>query len=85
MLLRIFSPVETISLKIRERPLSWHAKCSLPVCVRGSEQKCRLLKLANDRKATEIKCSLESFLHDWNEIFETSFQLLFSHLATWLG
>ena len=27
--------VETISLKIYERPLPWHAKCSLPVLVRG--------------------------------------------------
>ena len=30
----IFSRVETINLKIWERPLSLHAKCSLPVSVR---------------------------------------------------
>lgn len=33
ILLSIFSLVETISLQIWERPLSWHAKCSLPVSV----------------------------------------------------
>jgi len=37
ILLSIFSIGETISLKIRERPLSWRAKCSLPVSVRGSK------------------------------------------------
>ena len=31
----IFSLEETISLKIRERPQSWRAKCSLQVSVRG--------------------------------------------------
>ena len=31
ILLSIFSLVEAISVKIWERPLSWHAKCSLPV------------------------------------------------------
>ena len=40
----LFSLVETISLKIWERPLSlsplsWHAKCSLQISVRGSESK----------------------------------------------
>ena len=29
----LFSLLETISLKIREKPLSWKAKCSLPVSV----------------------------------------------------
>ena len=33
----IFSLVKTISLKIWERPLSWRAKCSLLVAVRGSK------------------------------------------------
>ena len=37
ILLSIFSLVETISLKIWERPLSWHAKCSLPISVRCSK------------------------------------------------
>ena len=37
ILLSVFSLVETISLKIWERPLSWRAKCSLPVAVRGSK------------------------------------------------
>ena len=40
-ILSIFSLAETISLKIWERLLSWHAKCSFPVAVRSS--KCRLL------------------------------------------
>ena len=35
--LSIFSPLEMISLKIWETPLSWHAKCSLPVAVRVSK------------------------------------------------
>ena len=30
-LLSIFSPLQMITLKIWETPLSWHAKCSLPV------------------------------------------------------
>ena len=34
ILLSIFSPLEMISIKIWETPLSWHAKCSLPVAVR---------------------------------------------------
>ena len=33
-LLSIFSPLEMISIKIWEKSLSWHAKCSLPVAVR---------------------------------------------------
>ena len=37
MLLSLFLRVDTISLKIWERPLSWRAKCSLPVAVRGSK------------------------------------------------
>ena len=40
---RIFSPLEMISTKIWETPLSWHVKCSLPVAVRVS--KTRVLKL----------------------------------------
>ena len=35
--LSLFSLVETIRLKIWERPMSWPAKCSLPVAVRGSK------------------------------------------------
>ena len=41
-LLSIFSPLELISTKIWETPLSWHAKFSLPVAVRVS--KTRVLK-----------------------------------------
>ena len=33
----IFSPLEMISIKIWETPLSWRAKCSLPVAVRVSK------------------------------------------------
>ena len=44
-LLSIFSPLQMISIKIWETPLSWHAKCSLPVAVRVS--KTRVLKLPN--------------------------------------
>ena len=50
----IFSPLEMISIKIWETPLSWHAKCSLPVAVRVS--KTRVLKLPIDR------CILTRFL-----------------------
>ena len=41
----IFSPLEMISVKMWETPLSWHAKFSLPVAVRVS--KSRVLKLPN--------------------------------------
>jgi len=34
--LSLFALVETITLKIWERPMLWLAKCSLPVAVRGS-------------------------------------------------
>ena len=44
-LLSIFSPLEMISIKIWEKPLSWHAKFSLPFAVRVS--KTRMLKLPN--------------------------------------
>ena len=42
-LLSIFSPLEMINTKIWETPLSWYAKCSLPVAVRVL--KTRVLKL----------------------------------------
>ena len=35
--LSLFALVETITLKIWGRPMSWPAKCSLPVAVRGSK------------------------------------------------
>ena len=46
--LSIFSLVETSSLKIWERPRSWHAECSVPVSVRGSKASlmCPLVYLA---------------------------------------
>ena len=37
ILLSIFSIGEKVSLKIRERLMSWRAKCSVPVLVRGSK------------------------------------------------
>ena len=37
ILLNIFSPVETISLKIWDGLLSWRANCALPVSVHGSK------------------------------------------------
>ena len=40
----LFSLLETISLKIWEKPLSWRAKCSLPVSVLWQR---RVLKLPN--------------------------------------
>ena len=39
----IFSPLEMITIKIWETPLSWHMKYSLPVAV--SDSKTRVLKL----------------------------------------
>ena len=45
ILLNIFSLLETLSLKILERPLCWHTKFSLTVAVRA--QKHSLLKLSN--------------------------------------
>ena len=44
ILLSIFSPLEMISIKIWEIPLSWHLKFPLPV---GRILKTRLLKLPN--------------------------------------
>ena len=49
-LLSIFSPLQMISIKIWETPLSCHVKCSLPVSVRVS--KTRVLKLANRSQKT---------------------------------
>ena len=48
ILVSICSLVETISLKIRERPLTWHAKCSLPFTIRGSRtsRACKLSDMA---------------------------------------
>ena len=43
----IFSPLEMISIKIWETPLSWNTKCSLPVAVCVS--KTRVLKLPKPR------------------------------------
>ena len=40
ILLSIFSLVEAISLKIWERSLSWHARCSVPVSIHGSKMSC---------------------------------------------
>ena len=51
--LSIFSILETISLKIWERPLSWRAKYSLPVAVRVL--KTRVLKLPIHRPGRPIQ------------------------------
>ena len=45
-----FSPLGMIRIKLWETPLSWHAKCSLPVAVRVS--KTHLLKLPNTVRKT---------------------------------
>ena len=37
IVLSIFSPLEMISIKIKETPLSWHVKCSLPVAAHVSK------------------------------------------------
>ena len=42
----IFSPLEMLGIKIWKTPLSWHAKCPLPVVVRVS--KTCMLKLPNN-------------------------------------
>ena len=52
-LLSIFSPLEMISTKIWETPLSWHVKCSLPVAVRVSKTT-RVLKLPLDCQPTRM-------------------------------
>ena len=39
-LLSIFSPLEMISIKIWETPLSWHTKCSLPVAPASQKRAC---------------------------------------------
>ena len=51
ILLSIFSPLEMISIKICETPLSWHLKCALPVGVRVF--KTLVLKLPTDNDNTE--------------------------------
>ena len=44
ILLSIFTLVETVSLKFRKRPLSWHAECAFPVLDRGSKTSLALMK-----------------------------------------
>ena len=46
-----YPPLEMISIKIWETPLSWHLKCALPVGVRVL--KTRVLKLSIDNDNTE--------------------------------
>ena len=48
ILLRIFSPVKTISVKIWETLLSWHKKRSLPVAVCVSKRS--VLKLVFEKR-----------------------------------
>ena len=57
-LLSTFSPSEIISMKIWETPLSWHAKCSLPVAVRVP--KTRVLKHPNYEAATTASADKRS-------------------------
>ena len=55
ILIGIFPPLEMISIKICETPLSWHAKFSFLVAVRVS--KTRLLKFPNidSKRSSRIK------------------------------
>ena len=67
-LLSTFSPLGMISIKIWETPLSWHAKCSLPVAVRVS--KTRVLKLLNVSSSSQ-KISSKT-IADANSVVDTS-------------
>ena len=58
ILLSIFSPLEMITMKIWETPLSWHLKCSLPVGIRIL--KTCVLKLSSDLLHSQI---MENQLH----------------------
>ena len=49
----IFSALEMLGIKIWETPLSWHAKCPLPVVVRVS--KTCVLKLPNEFRHNIVK------------------------------
>ena len=57
ILLSIFSIGETISLKIRERPLSWRAKCLVPVSVRGSKTSLALSSLSSISARRHVLCN----------------------------
>ena len=61
-LLSIFSPLEMISTKIWETPLSWRVKCSLPVAVRVS--KTRVLKLIGRPRSGCPLSSITSMIHN---------------------
>ena len=49
----ILSPLEMLGIKIWETPLSWHAKCPLPVVVRVS--KTCVLKLPNETQSRRFQ------------------------------
>ena len=66
VLLSIFSLVETISLKIWERPLSWHAKSLPSVPVRGSKASLALALLIRITVTPLVVCSKS--LHEQNAL-----------------
>ena len=67
----IFSPLKMLGIKIWETPLSWHAKCPLPVVVRVS--KTCVLKLPNvltetlrKKSAAKIYNAFDTIPHRFN-------------------
>ena len=71
----IFSPLEMLGIKIWETPLSWHAKCPLPVVVRVSKTcvlKLPIVLQKTAKNCTKIQnaraepsfCSLNLFIGD---------------------
>ena len=66
VLLSIFSLVETISLKIGKRPLSWHEKSLLPVPVGCSKASLALALLIRITVTSLVVCSKS--LHEQNAL-----------------
>ena len=58
----IFSPLEMLGIKIWETPLSWHAKCPLPVVVRVSKTCVLKLPINTRAKTTRDVTLLIEFL-----------------------
>ena len=58
IMLSIFSSLEMISIKLWNTPLSWQAKCSLPVTVRVSKTRAR-----GEKRKTSGYRRLESHFH----------------------
>ena len=76
-LLSIFSPLEIIGIKTGMTPLSWNAKCSLPVAVRVS--KTHVLKLpvaATSGKLSSFQLKvLTVFLQNKHQLLGTSVKI----------